>query len=444
MGTIRSHSQQKPSGRKEGVLSRIAATQALNAIVSRGQSMKATFAAILPNIPDTRDRALIEALVFAVVRDYALYTAQLKKWLQRPLPKKQQDIQWVIFLGFAQLYTLKLPAHAAISASVDTCRALGWSKHTGMVNAVLRRAQREGLITNALEACWPKWLQQAISRDWPTYTHRIWSASRLPAPLWLRVNANKMRREAFYALLVENKIDAYNGNSPDAVCVRTSVPVSRLPGFAEGWVSVQDFSAQQAADLLTPRPGSRILDPCAAPGGKTAHLLERDASLRITAIDIRADRVHQLKNTLARLGLCADVLTADAVELSTWWDGEPFDYVLLDAPCSATGVIRRHPDILLHRRKEDVNATVKIQSQLLDACWHVLIPGGVLVYTTCSLLCAENDLQIQAFLSRTADAHLHDPGPAYGHTTPCGRMRFPGEDDGDGFFYARITKHSPT
>jgi 16S rRNA (cytosine967-C5)-methyltransferase len=216
--------------------------------------------------------------------------------------------------------------------------------------------------------------------------------------------------------------------------------VSALPGFADGELSVQDGSAQLVADALSPTVGARVLDACAAPGGKAAHLLERDASLQLTALEIDARRAEQIRGTFIRLGLSARVLATDATDVAAWWDGTPFDSILVDAPCSATGIVRRQPDILLHRREADLATLTATQARLLDALWSTLAPGGVLLYATCSILREENAAQVEAFLARTPDAVLDPLDARFGRDTGHGRQRLPGEDGMDGFFYARIRK----
>jgi 16S rRNA (cytosine967-C5)-methyltransferase len=226
----------------------------------------------------------------------------------------------------------------------------------------------------------------------------------------------------------------------DALRVDVPVPVSALPGFADGELSVQDGSAQLVADALSPRIGARVLDACAAPGGKAAHLLERDPSLQLTALEIDDRRAEQIRGTFIRLGLSASVLATDATNVGGWWDGTPFDAILVDAPCSATGIVRRQPDILLHRRESDLATLTATQARLLDALWPTLAHGGVLLYATCSILREENAAQVAAFLARTTDAVLDPLDPRFGRDTGHGRQRLPGEDGMDGFFYARIRK----
>ena len=228
----------------------------------------------------------------------------------------------------------------------------------------------------------------------------------------------------------------------DALVLATPRAVAELPGFAEGLVSVQDGSAQCVADALSPPAGARVLDACAAPGGKSAHLLERDPSLRMTALDIDPRRLHRVRETHARLGVGAQAVlhAADAGDPAAWWDGVPFDAILLDAPCSATGIVRRQPDVLLHRRESDIVSLAATQARLLDGCWSMLAPGGTLLYATCSILPDENATQLDAFVARTQGVSVETLDARFGRESGVGRQRLPGEYGMDGFFYARLRK----
>jgi 16S rRNA (cytosine967-C5)-methyltransferase len=311
-----------------------------------------------------------------------------------------------------------------------------------MVNALLRRAQREGLPPADPAQAWPQWLAEQVRADWPRQADEIFEASAQIAPMWLRVNRRWIGRDDYLALLHEAGIEASPTPSlADALRLETALPVQQLPGFDAGLVSVQDGAAQAVADALAPAAGARVLDACAAPGGKAAHLAERDASLRITALDVDARRARRMQDTFARLRLQdIGVVTADAMQPDGWWDGTAFDAILIDAPCSATGIVRRQPDVLLHRRDTDITALRATQAQLLDALWPLLARGGALVYATCSILHAENAAQVEAFLARTPDATLVPLDAGFGHDTGFGRQRLPGEAGMDGFFCARLQK----
>ena len=426
-----------------GVASRLAATRVLDAVLHEGRSLKGELATALPALADPRDRALVEAIVFAALRQRARYDAALAAWMAKPLGRRDAPLRALLHVGFAQLDALALPAHAAVAATVDAARALGRTHQAALVNALLRRAQRDGLPAGDPTAAWPDWLLQRLRSDWGGDAEAIVTASTQPGPLWLRVNRQRSNVDTIAQRLHDSRIDARSGPlCADALRIDAPVPVSALPGFADGEVSVQDGSAQLVADALAPATGARVLDACAAPGGKAAHLLERDPSLRLLALDVDPARLRSIGATFARLaiGTSAALRQADAADVGAWWDGRPFDAILLDAPCSATGVVRRQPDILLHRREADIAALVATQARLLDALWPTLAPGGTLLYATCSILRAENDRQVAAFLARKADATLDPLGDKFGRDTGHGRQRLPGEDGMDGFFYARLRK----
>ena len=431
------------NGPSSGTASRLVAAHVLDAVLHRGRSLKSEFANALPKLADPRDRALVEAICFAALRERARYAAALDGWMAKPPGQRDAPLRALLYVGFAQIDALRLPAHAAVDATVEAARALGRTHQAGMVNALLRRALREGLPAADPAHAWPAWLLDEVRRDWPAQADAVLAASAIAAPLWLRVNRLKSDRDAAQAALQAAGIAATAHPAlTDALRIEDSMAVADLPGFEDGLMSVQDGSAQAVADALAPAPGARVLDACAAPGGKAAHLLERDPSLRLLALDIDSRRLRRTADTLKRVGVDATVelKTADATHLSAWWDGKPFDAVLIDAPCSATGIVRRQPDILLHRQPADIDALVSTQARLLDALWPVVAPGGVLVYATCSILARENAEQIDAFLARTADAVAEPLDARFGHAAGAGRQRLPGEDGMDGFFYARLRR----
>jgi len=424
----------------DGVATRVAAARVLDAVLHRGRSLKSTLAAALPALPDVRDRAMVEAIVFAALREHARFSDALAGWVARPLSPRDGEVRALLLAGFAQ-QALGMPAHAVIAASVDAVRALGRPHQAGMVNALLRRAQREGIPEGAADAAWPAWLAQRIRADWPADADAIFAASAQEAPMWLRVHARATTRDGYLDRLHDAGIDAaVDPLVDDGIRLAGAVPVQQLPGFDTGMVSVQDGAAQRVADALAPMPRARVLDACAAPGGKSAHLAERDPSLRITALDLDPRRVRRMQETFARLGLDIAARAADAVRSDGWWDGTPYDAILLDAPCSATGIVRRQPDVLLHRREADLASLTATQASLLDATWPLLAPGGTLLYATCSILREENAAQVEAFLARTADARLAPLDDGYGRDTGAGHQRLPGERGMDGFFYARLRK----
>lgn len=424
----------------DGAAARAAAARVLDDVLHRGRSLKAALGAALPLLDDLRDRALVEAVVLAALRQRVRYNAALDAWMARPLGQRDGLLRALLLAGFAQL-ELGLPAHAALAATVDAARALGRAHQAGMVNALLRRATREPLPEGAADAAWPEWLARQVRADWPRQAEAIFAASMAVPPMWLRANRRAQSRDAYLALLQEAGIDAAIDDAlPDALRLHAPLPVQQLPGFDAGAVSVQDGAAQAVADALAPASGSRVLDACAAPGGKAAHLAERDPSLRVLALDADARRARRMQDTFARLRLDIDARTGDATRPQGWWDGAPFDAILIDAPCSATGIVRRQPDVLLHRRESDIAALRNTQANLLDALWPLLAPGGALLYATCSILRAENAAQVDAFLARMPDAALEPLDARFGHDTGSGRQRLPGEGGMDGFFCARLRK----
>lgn len=436
-----SHPERRPLA--PGVHVRVLAAQVLDAVVHRGRSLKSELAGALPRLVDTRDRALLEAIAFTALRGRYRYLPALRGWLQKPPGGNDGPLMALLLAGCAQLDALHLPAHAALDATVEAARALGRPHQAGLVNALLRRAQREGFPPADPAGAWPDWLRARIEAAWPAQAAAVFAASAQPAALWLRVNRRRISRDAYQARLDAAGITSHaDPRLDDALRLEAPVPVTALPGFDEGLVAVQDGSAQQACDALGPEAGARVLDACAAPGGKAAHLLERDPALELLALDVDPRRLPRIEDNLRRAGVLerAQVRVADATLPALWWDGFSFDAIVLDAPCSATGVVRRQPDILLHRREEDLAALVQAQARLLDAVWPLLRPGGVLLYATCSILPEENAEQVGAFLARTADAAASPLPEMYGHAAGAGRQRLPGEDGMDGFFYARLQK----
>ena len=425
-----------------GVQARVHAAQIIEA-VHRGRSLRAELTTVLPMLPDVRDRALVEAICFAAIRHAARCDAALDAWTPRKLGARDAPLRALLHAGLVQLHVLGLPAHAAVAATVDACRAIGRAHQAGMVNALLRRAGRDGLPADDPASRWPQWLRDELRAAWPDDADGVFAASGSAAPLWLRVNRTQQSREVYSARLAAAGIaHALDTTRMDALRLDTPVPVNALPGFADGAASVQDGAAQQVADALVPASNARVLDACAAPGGKGAHLLERDPSVRLTALDIDASRLRTVRATFERLriGRDARLLANDATQTAAWWDGQPFDGVLLDAPCSATGIVRRQPDVLLHRQPADIDALVQLQARLLDALWSTLKPGGIFVYATCSILPRENAAQVDAFLASTPDARAEALDAEFGRESGAGRQRLTGEDGCDGFFFARLRK----
>ena len=434
--------------RPPGAVVRAQAARVLDAVLSGRRSLKATLATALPNLPDSRDRALLEAICFTTLRHRRRYEYALAQWLQKPLPPRDYIIHCLLLSGLAQLDEMRMPAHAAVAATVEAARELGHEKLTGMINAILRRHGREPFPVSddiAVASSHPDWLVERLREDWPSDAEFVLAENNVPAPLWLRVNTRRVSRTELLAAFRDAGIDCEAPTQPGkALCLRAQ-PLDSLPGWSGGKFSVQDGAAQLAVEALAPKSGERILDACAAPGGKAAQIAEELGEGYLLAMDVAVSRMASINETLQRLGLASphiEVKLGDAADPYDWWDGKHFDAVLLDAPCSATGIIRRQPDIKWHRRAEDIANLVAQQERLLDSLWYVVRPGGRLLYATCSVLKAENEFQIDAFLARTFDAVALPLDARYGRSSGAGRQRFPGEGDMDGFFYALLQKRS--
>ena len=426
---------------------RAIAAQALQRIAG-GHSLRAEFASSSTKLRDSRDRALLSALLHDGARWWLRYDAALDRLLDRPLRKREPKLHALLVLGLIQLEVLRLPEYAAVAATVDAVRAIGKPQFSGLANAVLRRWLRErAALGAALDAdpathtAHPAWLLAAIAADWPDAADAVIAANNAEAPLWLRVNRRRASRAGLLEQFAAAGIEAQAPEAlADALLIGQSRDVTALPGYEAGLFSVQDGAAQFTADLLDLRDSQRVLDACAAPGGKSAQILER-ADVGLLALDRDAQRLPRLRANLERLGLRAEVRAGDALRPDDWWNGQAFDRILLDAPCSATGIIRRQPDIKLHRRADDIAALARTQTRLLDAMWLMLAPGGRLVYATCSILDAENAAQAEGFLGRHADAvSLAIASPNWRATRAGGAQNLPGEAGMDGFFYAVLEK----
>jgi 16S rRNA (cytosine967-C5)-methyltransferase len=400
-----------------------------------------------PRLADPRDRALLMALLSDGARWWPRFDAALDRLLEQPLRKKEPAVHALLVLGLVQLEVLELADYAAVAASVEATRALKRPRLAGLVNAVLRRWQRERATRlAALDAdpqtrhAHPTWLARAIARDWPAQAEAVLAADNREPPLMLRANRRRTTREALLdRLRTDGQTAEPHAWLADAIVLPHSTDVTRLPGFADGLFAVQDGAAQVAADLADARDGQRVLDACAAPGGKACHLLER-ADLELVALESEPKRAERIGQNLARLHLRADVVVGDAGEPSAWWDGRPFDRILVDVPCSATGVLRRRPDVRLHRRADDIPALAAQQRRILAALWPLLAPGGRLLYVTCSLLRAENEGVLAPFLAAHADARAVPFELPAGQAAAVGWQILPGDGDLDGMYYAALEK----
>ena len=430
---------------------RAAAAEVLHAVTAKGQSLDAAITGVESRVP-ADDRALLRMLCYGSLRHHW----QLQHWigllLGRPLKKKDRIVNALLAVGLYQINDTRIPDHAAVSQTVEAARLLRRPKLAGLVNACLRRFQREHIADSACEleeVRWnhPQWFIEALKRDWPDDWEAILAADDARAPMWLRANSSMNSADEYQEKLeaVGIRADTLEG-VPDALRLAEPCPVESLPGFADGAASVQDAAAQIAARWLLGHKRGAILDACAAPGGKSGHLLEIGGDdIALTAVERDSSRIDSIQQNLERLGCNATIIAADASKPHEWWNGEPFDGILLDAPCSASGVIRRHPDIKLLRRASDIEALSRLQSELLEALWPLLAPGGRLLYATCSTLASENDVVAGRFLEHHDDAVEDDVLPNNNvrdlmRRKACGYQILPGTAGLDGFYYACLEK----
>jgi 16S rRNA (cytosine967-C5)-methyltransferase len=436
-----------------GSLNRAMAARAVLAVIDAGATLEGALAAEHIAGMDDRDRAHVQALAFGAVRWHHRHQAILAELLNRPLRNRDRILEALLSVGLFQLSDPAQPDYAAVSATVDATRLLGQPHAAGLVNAALRRYQREAPLmlartTESAEARYahPAWLISMLQRDWPDCWAELLDANQQQPPLWLRVN--RMRSSVSdYATRLRDELGIATTTlrgAPQALRLETAVATGKLPGFAAGHVTIQDAASQLAASLLDPQPGMRVLDACAAPGGKSTHLLEyAGGEIELTALDVSAERLLLVESNLTRLGLKAQLLTGDATAPESWWDGQLFDRILVDAPCSATGVIRRHPDIKFLRRATDMPALAARQIQMIEKLWPLLRPGGQLLYSTCSLFHAENAAVLRSFLEAHPDVRelpLPDELPGAAPARGPGCQLLPGPADTDGFYYALMTR----
>lgn len=418
------------------------AAQAIEKVVEQGQSLSNILPPLQQKVSD-KDKALLQELCFGVLRTLSQQEWLINKLMSRPMTGKQRTIHYLIMVGFYQLLHTRIPPHAALAETVEGAVAIKRPQLKGLINGVLRQFQRqqEELVAEFNQSeqrfLHPEWLLKRLKKAYPQQWESIVDANNQRPPMWLRVNRIHHTRDEWLALLEHAEMSGFTHDAyPDAVRLASPAPVQALPGFDQGWVTVQDASAQGCITWLAPQNGERILDLCAAPGGKTTHILEAAPQAKVLAVDVDEQRLSRVYDNLKRLGLKAEVKQGDGRTPSQWCGDEQFDRILLDAPCSATGVIRRHPDIKWLRRDRDINELAQLQSEILDAVWSHLKSGGTLVYATCSVLPEENAQQIAAFLKRTPDAALHMTGT---DDVP-GIQNLPGAEEGDGFFYAKLIK----
>ena len=428
---------------------RALAANVLVAVLRDGVYLNNALRQLDPDTHTGRDAALIQELCYGSLRFQPRLEFWLSRLLQQALQQRDLDIHALLLTGLYQLTETRIPAHAVLNETAEACRHLRKDWAVKLVNAVLRRFLREQAsfqsdLPNNPEAFYahPQWLIDQMQADWPKDWQSILAAGNQRPPLTLRTNRRLVTRDALLEEFAAAGITAQPCEfSADGLILATPLHVETLPGFASGKFSVQDEAAQLAAELLDVQPGMRVLDACAAPGGKTCHLLERHADVgEVVAVDIDVERTGKIHESLGRLGLSAKVMKADALHPDHWWDRQPFQRILLDAPCSASGVIRRHPDIKAHRRPQDISVAVALQARLLAALWPLLASGGKLLYVTCSVFRMENANQILAFLASQVNAKPQELNTRWGVSAFPGRQILTGQSGMDGFYYACIEK----
>ena len=424
---------------------RLIAAKVLTSVIRDGQSLTAALDSTLGVVESDKDRAFIQALCYGICRNYHRLDYILSQMLDKPL--KDLDVKALALIGLYQLKFMRVKSHAAVSETVLAARKKPWAK--ALINALLRSYLRgqEGFeqkadnVKSALVSH-PDWLIQQIEQDWPIQAQQIFQQNNEQPPMALRVNLANISQDQYLQKLRDQGIEAEAVSfCRSAILLNKPAAVDILPGFNEGWVSVQDTAAQLAAELLDVQIGHRVLDVCAAPGGKAAHILEHQPKVReLVAVDIDKLRLQRVNDNFQRLKLSAKLIVGDASKPEDWWDGQLFDRILLDVPCSALGVIRRHPDIKLLRRAEDISTLQVLQQRIMTAVWPLLAPGGIMLYATCSILKQENEQQIEAFLATNANAIEVPINADWGLVRRYGRQILTGESAMDGFYYALIRK----
>lgn len=418
-------------------------------VCDQGQSLTRALAAGQQQLANSGESALLQEMCYGSLRWFYRLDSILASLLKKPLKERDQDVFCLLIVGLYQLEFMQVPDHAVIKETVDAVLSLRKTWAKGLVNALLREYQRQSAKQSidwqedeeALYAH-PAWMIKQFQEDWPQHYIDILEANNQRPPMALRVNHQQVRTEDYLAELRQAGLTAQQSDWVDsALILDQAVDVFALPGFAQGRVSVQDSAAQLAANLLQLEPGMRVLDACCAPGGKTMHILEQCADLKqVLALDVDEHRLQQVQENLDRAMLHADLQVGDAAKPDSWWDGEPFDRILIDAPCSASGVIRRHPDIKLLRTEQDLEALTILQARILAAIWPLLAPGGMLVYATCSVFVQENTLQLEAFLGAFDDAREISIDAEWGYRCKAGRQILPDQNGMDGFYYACLEK----
>ncbi|MFT6990202.1 MAG: 16S rRNA (cytosine967-C5)-methyltransferase [Paraglaciecola sp.] len=421
------------------------AAKVLHQILEEGQSARECLP--LAQLPHKdQDKAWLQEMVYGVLRNLPILQFWLRHLLDKPLKNRFKIVEQLIMLGFYQLAFSRVSQHAAVSETVAACQPLNTLAMKGLVNAILRTFIREEMSlqeapNKQIASGLPKWLYKKLETEYQDDFVDLIANMQVKAPIWLRVNIRKISQAHFVEELEKAGVEfSLSAKHPEALILSKGYDITSLPGFDSGWFAVQDGAAQLAAHYLKPEQGETILDCCAAPGGKTCHLIEFEPNITKTiALEIDEKRATKIQENLVRLDHNADIVIGDASTPEKWWNGQFFDRILLDAPCSATGIIRRHPDIKWLRKAKDIDVLVNLQQQMLDAIWPLVKPGGTMLYATCSILPEENHLQISDFLSRTGNALLDNTFYNDSVDKP-GKQILPGDQQMDGFYYARLLK----
>ena len=393
---------------------RALAARCLYAVVDQGRSLNDELPKQQLLVDSPKDKGLLQELCYGVLRYLPELEHQVRRFVNKPLTGKQRVFHFLMIVGIYQIKYTRIPDHAAVAETVAATAILKNRHLKGLVNAVLRSYQREPeldeQLPDAVKYNHPGWFIKKLQSGYPEQWQQILEQNQQRPPMWLRVNQSKKTVEEYLTLLAEQEIEVLQvADVSQAILLSSAIDVQKLPGFNDGWVSIQDGAAQMAAPLLQAQSGDRVLDCCAAPGGKTCHIIELTPDIEsMTAIDIEAQRLVRVEENLARLGLNAKVIAGDAANTEQWFDGQLFDRILLDAPCSGTGVIRKNPDIKWLRRASDIDNLVVLQQQILKSIWALLKPGGTMIYATCSILPEENKDQVHAFVAKNNDAQLEN------------------------------------
>lgn len=430
---------------------RAIAAHTLAPVISGNRSLSSTLDRALDSV-EAKDKPMLQTLCLGSLRVFPKIDLIARKLLQKPFKSKDNDVYALIILGIYQLDYLRTPDHAAIGETVEAAKALNKPWASKLINGVLRNYQRDkaGLQhklngSMAFQHAHPQWFIDAVRADWPDEWQAVLAANNEQPPITLRANKKHIARDELLTALQKAEVSAHLSEfSADGITLEHAADIPSLPGFNEGWFGVQDEAAQLSAHLLDLKDGQRVLDCCSAPGGKAGHICEQANNVALTCLESDESRMPRVEQNLARLGHTAKLIIDDANAVDAWWDSQPFDRILLDAPCSATGVIRRHPDIKLLRRPSDLVKLAELQAQILRNVWRTLAPGGKLLYATCSVLKQENESIVGEFVQNQADAKhipLDDVLPCeWGIKRPYGRQLFPQVNGHDGFYYALLEK----